>query len=203
MTVSLIDKRRNDTKEKIVENSANLFATKGYNNTSIVEIEQLSGLKPGSGGLYRHFTSKAEILLEVVAQYHSRIATLRRALANLYSGNIESDLKSILKALIKFMSAEHNMLAITGDTNGIPEIVRPAISDTWNEAYGIFKDLFLYYNLDETDSNLHSVMTLGAISHFVYHLANWHSTPLEIKFDDYVTFWAKQTVTSINSIPRP
>ncbi len=199
---SLTDKRRNNTKDKIVENASHLFATKGYNNASIAEIEQLSGLKAGSGGLYRHFTSKAEILLEVVNQYHVRIISVRNNLFGCYSGDLEADLKSILKTLINFMKSEHNMLAITGDTNGIPEDVRGAISDTWNEAYGIFIDLFLHYELDESASRLMSVMTLGAISHFVYQLANWHSTPLEIKFDEYVNFWASQTLRIIKMSPK-
>ncbi len=196
--MSLTDRRRNDTKDRIIDNSASLFATKGYNNTSISEIERLSGLKPGSGGLYRHFTSKSEILLEVVNQYHIRIVGLRNKLKGNYSGDIEADAKFILNELITFMSSEHNMLAITGDTNGIPGLVRTAISDTWNDGYGIFVDLFCAYGFDDEAAKLAGVLTLGAISHFVFHLANWHATPLELGFNSFIDYWGKQAILLLN-----
>lgn len=49
----------NRTKRKIFEISMNLFATKGYDATSIEEITSVVGVAKGT--LYYHFSSKEEI----------------------------------------------------------------------------------------------------------------------------------------------
>jgi AcrR family transcriptional regulator len=44
-----------------------LFSTKGFEATSVSQIEAAAGLSPGSGALYRHFASK-EALLSLLAR---------------------------------------------------------------------------------------------------------------------------------------
>lgn len=50
------------------------FAAKGYEATTIVDIERAAGLSVGSGGTYRHFTSKREMLAEAIAALSERRA---------------------------------------------------------------------------------------------------------------------------------
>jgi AcrR family transcriptional regulator len=45
-----------------------LFGERGYSSTSVADIESAAGLKPGSGGLYRHFASKSELLAAGIQQ---------------------------------------------------------------------------------------------------------------------------------------
>lgn len=50
------------TKENIIEKSAALFNTKGYNGCSLNDIMEATGLK--KGGIYNHFANKDEIAFE-------------------------------------------------------------------------------------------------------------------------------------------
>ena len=50
------------TKEHIIEKSAALFNTKGYNGCSLHDIMEATGLK--KGGIYNHFSNKDEIAFE-------------------------------------------------------------------------------------------------------------------------------------------
>lgn len=43
-----------------------LFAERGYDATSVADIERAVGLTPGSGALYRHFRSKRDVLAAAV-----------------------------------------------------------------------------------------------------------------------------------------
>ena len=52
------------TRERILSAAAQLFAEHGFIGASMPAIAQLSGIT--AGAIYRHFTSKAELLLEVV-----------------------------------------------------------------------------------------------------------------------------------------
>src|SRR5262245_17160767 len=52
------------TRERILSAAAQLFAEDGFASTSMPAIAALSGIT--AGAIYRHFTSKAELLLEVI-----------------------------------------------------------------------------------------------------------------------------------------
>ena len=50
-------RRQAPTRERILMAALDLFATQGFEATSIAQIEKSAGLSPGSGGLYKHFRS--------------------------------------------------------------------------------------------------------------------------------------------------
>ncbi|UCH84554.1 MAG: TetR/AcrR family transcriptional regulator, partial [Candidatus Latescibacterota bacterium] len=50
---------------RIRREALRLFIEKGYNKTSIADIERAAGLAPRTGGFYRHFASKAELAVEI------------------------------------------------------------------------------------------------------------------------------------------
>jgi AcrR family transcriptional regulator len=52
------------TSDRILMSAAHLFATHGFAHTSMPAIAKLSGITPGA--IYRHFESKAQLLVEVV-----------------------------------------------------------------------------------------------------------------------------------------
>src|SRR5262249_49902450 len=56
------------TRERILIEAMRLFGERGYEATTVAEIEAAAGLTPGSGGLYRHFRSKADLLAAGVLQ---------------------------------------------------------------------------------------------------------------------------------------
>jgi AcrR family transcriptional regulator len=59
------------TSDRILISAARLFATLGFANTSMPAIAKQSGITPGA--IYRHFESKAQLLMEVV---HYALQTL-------------------------------------------------------------------------------------------------------------------------------
>jgi AcrR family transcriptional regulator len=50
------------TRDRLLAEAMRLFGERGYASTSVADIESAAGLKPGSGGLYRHFSSKRAVL---------------------------------------------------------------------------------------------------------------------------------------------
>ena len=53
-----------------------MFGELGYEPTTIAQIEAAAGLSPGSGGLYRHFRSKEQVLREGVLAQVASVADL-------------------------------------------------------------------------------------------------------------------------------
>lgn len=54
--------RRSPAAERILREAMRLFAERGYERTSIADIQAAAGLAPGSGALYKHFPSKEAVL---------------------------------------------------------------------------------------------------------------------------------------------
>lgn len=54
------------TRDRILDASLRLFASRGVGGTNVTDIESQSGLSPGSGSFYRHFRSKEDVLEAVV-----------------------------------------------------------------------------------------------------------------------------------------
>jgi len=99
----------NRTKRKIFETSMNLFATKGYDATSIEEITSVVGVAKGT--LYYHFSSKEEIFTFLVEEGMKLLQnSISIKIANCTS--LISKLKAILLIQIKVMTKYEDFMTI-------------------------------------------------------------------------------------------
>jgi AcrR family transcriptional regulator len=62
------------TRERLLDAAIRLFAAQGYAQTTVADIQRACGLRPGSGALYRHFSSKRELLEAATQRYVDRLA---------------------------------------------------------------------------------------------------------------------------------
>ena len=99
----------NRTKRKIFEISMNLFASKGYDATSIEEITSVVGVAKGT--LYYHFSSKEEIftfLIEEGMKLLQNSMSIKVAKCN----TLRSKLRAILLIQIKVMVKYQDFMTI-------------------------------------------------------------------------------------------
>jgi AcrR family transcriptional regulator len=61
------------TRERLLDAAITLFARQGYAATSVADIQRACGLAAGSGALYKHFSSKRELLNAATRRYMDRI----------------------------------------------------------------------------------------------------------------------------------
>ena len=69
---------QSSTRERLLEAAITLFARQGYEATSIADIQRACGLAPGSGALYKHFSSKRELLEVATRRYVDRLTEDRK-----------------------------------------------------------------------------------------------------------------------------
>lgn len=99
----------NRTKRKIFETSMNLFATKGYDATSIEEITSVVGVAKGT--LYYHFSSKEEIFTFLVEEGMKLLQnSISIKIANCTT--LVNKLKAILLIQIKVMTKYEDFMTI-------------------------------------------------------------------------------------------
>lgn len=81
------------TRERLLDAAIKLFAHQGYTDTSIADIQRACGLAPGSGALYKHFSSKRELLESATRRYAERLVHDRKRFEAEPSGSTEDVLR--------------------------------------------------------------------------------------------------------------
>ncbi len=190
------DRRRRDTRDRILAASLALFAEKGFAPTTVAEIEGAVGLRPGSGALYRHFSSKDELLLEAVRAYHRRVTDLRTDLAAARATrpapDVAAELRRIVAALADFLAGERPMVRLGLDAHGLPDAARHVIGDAWDEGYGILEDAFTAHGVTPDRARLLALGAVGSLNHYTAHLATWRQLPAGVDPAAYLDAWIGQ-----------
>ncbi|WP_027093204.1 TetR/AcrR family transcriptional regulator [Cohnella thermotolerans] len=98
------------TRERIIQQSAALFNTHGYAGVSLNEIIQSTGIQ--KGGIYRHFSNKDEIALEA---YDFAVSVVRSK----FNAAL-AEKKSAYERLISFFEVYSNVVDNPPFTGGCP-----------------------------------------------------------------------------------
>lgn len=99
------------TKEKIFNVAIELFASKGFKGTSVREIAKMLGLTEGA--IYRHFSSKDEILENIFSYAEQVLFTPLSVEETLGTLQGQSIFRGLLEPLPEIINSESYMLKIT------------------------------------------------------------------------------------------
>ncbi|MEN3221460.1 TetR/AcrR family transcriptional regulator [Mycolicibacterium porcinum] len=122
------------TRERLVTEAMKLFGDKGFEATSVSQIEAAAGLSAGSGALYRHFKSKDALLsagIDRQLDRRSAMQDIRALFAGL--GDLHSELTVLGRYLLTVIDQESELLQVAART--------PAgLSDRLDTAYAALVD---------------------------------------------------------------
>jgi AcrR family transcriptional regulator len=118
-------RRRPNTRERILAAALQLFVERGFDGTTISDIERAVGLAAGTGSFYRHFRSKDDVF--VAAVQRSATEYIEQFLATLQEldaiddpvERLRRDLHMRLAAMQKF---EPIMRVVTAERERFPEL---------------------------------------------------------------------------------
>lgn len=98
-----------ETRKRLLDAAGEIYATKGYFNTSIVDITQKAGVAQGT--FYVYFPSKQDIFVELVKQLCDNYRTeLLKVTAEAASAKEELVLR--LRFLFRWMKTHHNLFSL-------------------------------------------------------------------------------------------
>ena len=105
------------TRERLVTEAMRLFSAKGYEATSVSQIESAAGLAAGSGALYHHFKSKEALLdagIDRQLDRRSAMRDIRSLFAGL--GDLRAELTLLGRYLLSVVDEEIELLQIAART---------------------------------------------------------------------------------------
>lgn len=115
--------RATDTRARIIAAAIELFAERGYSGTSIGEIESAAGLAPRSGGLYKHFASKDELLEAALSERIAEIDAFNARLELEPLGDLRAELTLIASWGRAELDRERDLIRIVMRDGGrVPEL---------------------------------------------------------------------------------
>jgi AcrR family transcriptional regulator len=130
------------TRERIVEEAMRLFGEKGYKGASITQIEAAAGLSPGAGGLYRHFSSKEELLAAGVRRHLERLDALRdvrRVFSNV--GDLQDQLSITARYFLDELDSQTELFRIlVSERRQRPQLLNEAVDELIASTYQSFAD---------------------------------------------------------------
>lgn len=115
------------TRDRILRVAMDLFGRHGYHATSIADIEAAAGLSAGSGALYRHFRSKAQLLAAGVEGQIAASAQLydRLAAVTVDGTDLRSTLRQVIQAGLDRIEEERDLSRVLmRDLSAFPELMR-------------------------------------------------------------------------------
>ena len=173
-------RKHGTTRDSLLDAGLKLFSEKGFDGTSVKEIEAAVGLTPGSGSFYRHFKSKENLMEDVVHREIERVRSwragtmvseekrqTRETLRNGFSQSLEA--MEAIKELINLLAREYGQ-------GRFPELMAQLKALLLDEALAVYRD---EYSKDIKSGVLRDlepdVLSSILMSSLVgYHLANMY-----------------------------
>jgi AcrR family transcriptional regulator len=111
------------TRDRILTAALELFADRGYEGTSIGEIEAAAGLSPRSGALYKHFASKGELFEAALRQRIEAIDAFDARLELTPLGDSRAELTLIGRWALAELARERQLVRVVMRDGGrVPEL---------------------------------------------------------------------------------
>lgn len=187
------------TRERLIEAALHLIAERGYDGTSVGDIEAEAGLAPRSGALYKYFDSKLS-LLEAALERH--LASVERAEIDLTAMPLQ-DPKTAAELLGRWLLDEMDReRAITHviEREGarIPDLrdrMRAGISDRGYRAASAVLARWSHHAPVETDDHdARAVLLVGSLVNFRRSSWTFGAPPLELDDERIVSAFAAMVV---------
>jgi AcrR family transcriptional regulator len=113
------------TRERLLDAALELFAERGYTQTTVGDIEEAAGLVPRSGAMYKHFASKDELLHVALERFVSSTAVVESRVFDVFElGDMRAEATLLARTTMAHFSAQRDFLRIVfQERTRIPEVV--------------------------------------------------------------------------------
>jgi AcrR family transcriptional regulator len=188
-------------RERIIREAMRLFSQKGYERTSVADIQAAAGLAPGSGALYKHFASKEEVLRAGLQPY---IAEAQRARSQLHAVKIApaEALSAMAHQTLDILATRQNELRIFWrDLEQFPKIQvkvrREIMQDSYRALSDWLRDRAVQGEIRRHDSDAVAAVLLGSLTMFKVFEALWGEKTIPVNDQRFHRAWCDLMLTGL------
>jgi len=192
----------------LVTAAIRLFAERGFEGTTVGDIEDAAGLTRRGGGFYRHFDSKDAVLGVAIEAHVGAAEQSRAALALLPFGDLRSELSLVCRWLLDTIDQQRDLLTVIERDGGRFPKLRDAVGDQLVDSAhraaveftGRWATVTGHPSPDPAAS---AVIMIGAA--LSYKRLQWAfaKAPLDVDDDRFVATWVRYCYELMTGTPMP
>src|SRR5205823_10602748 len=120
-----------------------LFGERGYDATSVAEIERSAGLTPGAGGLFHHFRSKEAVLVAGIDRHMARLEAVRQIRGAIPPlGDLRAELTLVARYAFLELEEEQELLRVLiSESRQRPHLLAGAVAQVGRGTFHAFASL--------------------------------------------------------------
>lgn len=195
------------TRDRLLAAALRLFATKGYAETSVGEIEAAAGLAPRRGTLYHYFPNKAALLVAAVEAQAAELDQLNELVQLLPLGDLRADLTLLARWTLLQLDTHRDLhRLLQREADRFPELLTAVrerlVWPAHHHAIALTRVLLGPYGLLDEEAPGVATIALGAL--LSYRTDQWMFTtaPGGIDDDQLIEAWVSVWCRMADSLAR-
>jgi AcrR family transcriptional regulator len=182
--------------ERLLASAMQLFAEKGYERTTVGDIQQGAGLTFGSGALYKHFPSKEAVLAEGVGRFVESARSQRRAFGSLGELPLGDALAALARmAMASFERDKDTLRIVWRDLDPFPALQEQVRTERIRASFDDFASWLGQLadggEMKPHDSQAVAAVALGSLAFFQILRFLLRDTPAGIDEERFVRAWSE------------
>jgi AcrR family transcriptional regulator len=182
-----------------------LFAERGYDGTSVADIQIAAGLTGGSGALYKHFASKRAILEAGVDAYVDALTANSSATVRELPADPRKALEAIASSVIDSMTADETILRVLlRDLDRHPELVERlwdgVLANVYTEMADWIRGQVAGGAIDVSDPDAVAAVLMSALTQWPILHALIRKTPGGLTRQAFISAWS-DTASRVLHLP--
>lgn len=180
------------TRERLLDEAMRLFGERGYEATSVAEIERSAGLTPGAGGLFHHFRNKEAVLVAGIERHLARLAAVRQIRGAIPPlGNLRAELTLVARYIFVELEEEQELLRVLiSESRHRPELLSGAVEQVVRGTFEEFAELLARSGVTPVGAAL----ALGALIAVASAELLLGQTPIQADHEEVIATWVEMVV---------
>jgi AcrR family transcriptional regulator len=190
-------------RDRMVETGMTLFGERGYDATSVADIQLACGLTAGSGALYKHFPSKQALLAEGVRRYVASVERSRAGLMEILPDDPRQALEMIAGAVAAAMAGDGPVIRVVlRDLERFPDL----LAELWD---GLLAALYVEVanwlraqqdrgRITVTDPAATAAVLLASLTYYRILEALIARTPGDVDLPAFLAAWVDSAAATLH-----
>ena len=187
----------NPTRERLLDEAMHLFGERGYDATSVAEIERSAGLTPGAGGLFHHFRNKEAVLVAGIDRQLRRLEAVRQIRGAVPPlGNPRAELTLVARYVFLELEEEQELLRVlVSEARQRPHLLSGAVEQV---VRGTFQE-FAALMAREGGTEIGAALALGSLVAFASAELLLGQAPVEADREEVIATWVEMVMGLIEA----
>jgi AcrR family transcriptional regulator len=193
------------TRDRLIAAAATLFGERGYRTTTVGSIERAAGLSPRSGGFYKHFASKQDVLEAVFDRWVRDVEGLPQQIAGLLPlHDLRAELTVIARGVLQVLARQRPLFQLLArDAQDFPGLVRRTHEQLVSVGYSLmtewFRDQLEARGRPDADARALAAVALAALAHYRQDEVLYGVPPGGVDEEEFVQAWVATWATALGA----